>query len=398
MASNAPHTISVKRKRGDAPVDSLVAERNDKRIKSTPFPPADTPVLPGNPALKRKLEDDALSPTHPRKILWRRIKAPHTPESKTLLNSPLGYGSAREFRISHSDGLGVLVEHHQGQSDEIGEDKNEGDGDKEKEEEGDKIAPVATYRLKSSPQATSSPSKPRKRPGAGTAVQAREKLPLAPPVPQLSPSEETIRAFEKFSAQVEDEDSAASSSSRSPTRSPARLPTHPAFVSFVKAPKSPKKLKPNVPKLRYKDRHPDSKYVIGDKPTPMDVDEYVYDTYEIVKPDANGHIPDPVGTVGVIVLEEEDEEFWFGDEESEDFATDSDDENAEDYYANDYPEDEMSSDDEFGRNDYAYYHGDDSEEFDLAEGEPDDSIPEIGEPVPKTRMGWIMDSYRGDKN
>ena len=62
------------------------------------------------------------------------------------------------------------------------------------------------------------------------------------------------------------------------------------------------------------------------------------------------------------------QEWWNGEDESDqEFDTDEDDENAEDYYANDYPEDELDSDDEFGRDPYQrrYRHGSDDEEYDL---------------------------------
>lgn len=100
----------------------------------------------------------------------------------------------------------------------------------------------------------------------------------------------------------------------------------------------------------------------------VDGEDYVYDTYirEIIMPDAEGKIPEPQGTVGYIMLTEEDEEWWYDNDQSDkEFDTDDEDSNAEEYYANDYPEDELSSEDEFDRGAYRHYHGEDNEEYDL---------------------------------
>ncbi|MCJ1399106.1 hypothetical protein MMC11_002308 [Xylographa trunciseda] len=72
---------------------------------------------------------------------------------------------------------------------------------------------------------------------------------------------------------------------------------------------------------------------------------------------------------GLLVIPEEDEPAWevFGEDEGGDSEESSDgsDSNAEDYYANDYPEDEVNSDDEYGRGAYRYRHADsDDEEYD----------------------------------
>ena len=51
----------------------------------------------------------------------------------------------------------------------------------------------------------------------------------------------------------------------------------------------------------------------------MDIDgeEYVYDTYirEVVLPDANGKLPEPVGTVGVLEIKEDEDRLKGGGEE-----------------------------------------------------------------------------------
>lgn len=222
---------------------------------------------------------------------------------------------------------------------------------------------------------------PRKRPGAGTAIKHGTVQPIKKaPVISNGPSEETLRQFEKFSQDVENEE-------------------------VGKSPLSPSKIKPKAPKLRFKDRHPEQAAALGIKdPNAMDIDseEYVYDTYvrEIIMPDANGSIPEIQGTIGFIVISEEDEEWWFGQDESDrEFDTDDEDSNAEEYYANDYPEDEMSSGDEFDKDPYKHYHGEDNEEYDLdddARSDHDDDQP-FGQAVPKSQTGyWGRAGEEGD--
>ncbi|KAH7125530.1 hypothetical protein B0J11DRAFT_308542 [Dendryphion nanum] len=357
MSTNAPQTLSVKRKRNEAPVDSLVVERNDKRLKSAAFPPSniDSTVQGDSSPLKRKLNDpetqakassssqhnepsDKRSKGHTRSstIVWRRIRVPHAYERRSLADPP-PETPTRRFHVSHTDGERILIEHRDG-----GETQRKVTNTQEQ-----------SPQTLSAPQPNIAPSltpaAPRKRPGAGTALQPRDpKLTQKPTTTHVGPSEETIRAFEKFSAQVENDETAV------------KTPVSP--------PRPRMKFQPKVPKLRYKDRHPEASTKAAD-PNAMDVDgaEYVYDMYEIVMPDADGNTPEPEGTVGFIVLEEEDEEWWFGDESDVEFDTDEDDENAEDYYTNDYPEEELSSDDEFDRDPYKYYHGSDDEEYDLRE-------------------------------
>ncbi|MCJ1286346.1 hypothetical protein MMC26_005691 [Xylographa opegraphella] len=77
----------------------------------------------------------------------------------------------------------------------------------------------------------------------------------------------------------------------------------------------------------------------------------------------------PASDFGLLVIPEEDEPAWevFGEDEGgdSDLSSDGSDSNAEDYYANDYPEDEINSDDEYGRGASRYRHADsDDEEYD----------------------------------
>lgn len=144
---------------------------------------------------------------------------------------------------------------------------------------------------------------------------------------------------------------------------------------------SPSKHKPRAPAQRFAARHPDKAAALAvqdanSDPDAMDIDtdDYVIDTFirEPILPGADGKLPPPTGVVGLLVLKDEDDDWWNGDDESDrDFDTDDEDENAEDYYANDYPEDELSEDDEFGRDVYQkkYRHGSDEEDFNANEDE-----------------------------
>ncbi|CAD6570478.1 MAG: hypothetical protein ASARMPREDX12_003642 [Alectoria sarmentosa] len=76
------------------------------------------------------------------------------------------------------------------------------------------------------------------------------------------------------------------------------------------------------------------------------------------------------GNVGILVIEDgEEEALWeaFAEdpESGREWNSEEEDENgSEDYYGNDYPEDEVNSDDEFGRGAYNYRHAaSDDEEF-----------------------------------
>lgn len=107
-------------------------------------------------------------------------------------------------------------------------------------------------------------------------------------------------------------------------------------------------------------------------------DDFIYETY--IRMPTESTIENQLtlhgDNFGVLVINEEDEDLWEGYMESEDDSEwDSEDSNgtkaavlrllletdtlaAEDNPANDYPEDEVSSDDEYDRNAYRYFHGD----------------------------------------
>lgn len=63
---------------------------------------------------------------------------------------------------------------------------------------------------------------------------------------------------------------------------------------------------------------------------------------------------------------------------------------AEDFYGNDYPEDEMDSDDEYGRDAYQYRNcNSDDEEFDRDWSDKEDELSVYG----RTRGGMNNDSF-----
>jgi hypothetical protein len=308
MSPNPPQTLSVKRKRNEPVIDTLVVGGEKRRRKEfawrlVPKPGQQNvpPPLP-SPAVQNRQEFQ----------VWRD---PENKGSRVLISARLENGQAT---------VATIAEARQTQ---------------------EELQPPETATF--GPQET---PRPQKRPGARAA--ARSVKPVTTKrVDTAEPSEDEIKQFEQFSKEVEQDEAAK-----------------------LEPPVTPSKFTPRKPALRYKERHPEKP---DPDPDAMDIDDYVYDTYvrEVIVPDAQGVLPEPQGTVGVIVLKDEDEDWWNGDDESdEEFDTDDQDENAEDYYANDYPEDELSSDDEFDRNPYQsrFRRGSDDEEFNLDDDDDDD--------------------------
>ncbi|KAI9780448.1 MAG: hypothetical protein M1839_006722 [Geoglossum umbratile] len=152
---------------------------------------------------------------------------------------------------------------------------------------------------------------------------------------------------------------------------------------------SPLKYKPKAPPTRLHERAAAGKAVgtannSNDADVTMhssddsdDEDAYVYDTY-IREPRPLAPELDPNNNgekVGVLVIKPEDREEWEafaddgGDDSDKDFNSDDEDENAESFYANDYPEDEVDSEDEYNRGAYERFrtgNASDQEEFDAA--------------------------------
>ncbi|KAG6011534.1 hypothetical protein E4U43_008248 [Claviceps pusilla] len=160
--------------------------------------------------------------------------------------------------------------------------------------------------------------------------------------------------------------------------------------------KRPLRFKPKSPAKRYHERHPELAVqtpakpqvdVAGDELSDAeddddddddDDDEWIIEEY--VRIPAHSVAMDVLPTdVGILVLDEEEENMlFFGSalDEDDELGEDDEDENAENHYTADYPEDEVDSDDEYGRQAYMYRHGNnsDEEEFDETLYEEEDEM------------------------
>jgi len=175
------------------------------------------------------------------------------------------------------------------------------------------------------------------------------------------------------------------------------------------------RFKPKPPKQRYFERHPESVASKQQQPpagaTSMDVDvrvagdstdeeDYVLETYERVPAQRLRERAVPPHLIGVLMFDTEPDmvDFFYGKEgDSEDeFPEDEDDENAENYYAADYPEEDLDWDDEFNRNPYSYTNLNDSdrEEYDELDYEDDgfEKADQAGVPqVPQVQVKeWMF--------
>jgi hypothetical protein len=309
--SNPPQTFAVKRKRNDQPVDTLRFDSSVKRHKVQAF------------SYRRLTKPNDAPPPLP-------IPATPTIERRFQLEPTIGRGRKH-----------VFVEARQAELNRGRPEDNQ----------------VQSEDLDSTPQAT---DRPRKRPGAGSALRPPVNSLGQPRSRSVEPTAIDVRELEALSQQVEKEDNL-----------------------IIPLP-SPSKYKPRAPAQRFAQRHPDKAAALETHNGTNDDDameEYVFDTYirEVVLPDADGKLPEPTGTVGFLVIKEDEEDWWNGDDESDkEFDTDDEDENAEDYYANDYPEDELDEDDEYDRNLYQkkFRNGSDDEEYNVDE---DDNVIGSGE-------------------
>lgn len=313
MSQRAPQTLSVKRKRTEAPVDALIFDNSVKRQRS---------------------EAD---------IFFRRLTKPGDTPQESGASTPT---TERRFHldpVSRARSKHVFIEHRAATPDDTPPDSQP--------------TPV--------PQPTPhEPARPRKRPGTRAASTATPSHATQHATHRTQPSEHDVRALEALSHKL----------------SYSETPPHP----------SPSKYKPKPPTLRFAEREPTKAAALAerDSPTAMDLDDsdYVIDTYirEPLPLSTSGAPAASLGIVGLLVLSASDDAWWDGADSSDSAGTDSDDSNAEEYYANDYPEDELSDDDEFGRDPYKRGHrrGSSDEEFEaggsddaaLASGEDEDDL------------------------
>lgn len=310
-SQRAPQTLSVKRKRTEAPVDSLIFDNSVKRQRS---------------------EAD---------IFFRRLTKPGDTLQDSGASTP---ATERRFHldpVSRARSKHVFIERRAAAEQDAPTNGQH--------------APVQ----ETIPQET---LRPRKRPGTRAASTAIPSKPTQQATHRTQPSEHDVRELEALSHKLEHDETKP----------------HP----------SPSKYKPKAPTRRFAEREPEKAAALAahDADTDaMDVDndEYVIDTYirEPLIRDASGNLPAATGTIGLLILADGDEDWWNGSDSSDkEFDTDDDDSNAEEYYANDYPEDELSEDDEFDRAPWKRAHrkGSDDEEFD-ANDSADDGVLGSGE-------------------
>ncbi|KAK3701387.1 hypothetical protein LTR37_015485 [Vermiconidia calcicola] len=189
-------------------------------------------------------------------------------------------------------------------------------------------------------------SRPQKRPGKGAAV--RRAIPPA----AKAESEVERRQFEQLADYM-----------------------HQAALEEVKRESTPKPKVVAQPKLsgaRSREIHRQRVAINNKKDEDVEMgsdDDYVYDTYVLAptpvtatSTDAGVDVhPEEYNSIGYLIITEADQTLWdayleesLQEASDKDHDSDEEDENAEDYYGADYPEDEVDSDDEFGRNAYGF--------------------------------------------
>ena len=102
--------------------------------------------------------------------------------------------------------------------------------------------------------------------------------------------------------------------------------------------------------------------------------------------------------IGLLIISEDDQPLWeeyledVGDQGSDFDFEDEEDENAEDFYGNEYPEEEVASDDEYDQGAYNYRVGaSDDEEYGLSD---EDEFNDLRRPWGSGKPAWM----KGDKS
>ncbi|KAI3400939.1 hypothetical protein diail_1147 [Diaporthe ilicicola] len=257
--------------------------------------------------------------------------------------------------------------------------------------------PTAKTSGKDGAAETSTPARKQKLPGSdrkGTegkqAQMVKREVPESLQREQDSDMDEITRSMNEFVmqqigenlARIEERDrkEAAAAAKRAPS---------------VPSPQS-SKFRPKAPAKRYAERHPEAATAQRntaeslqrmDGYESLSEDEYVIETYVRVSATSLGKDLAPE-KVGLLVFDNEpDVGFFFGEEGDSDdeWPEDDEDENAEDYYAADYPDEEVDSEDEYNRAAYQYRNGNasDLEEYDeRSDGIALDHEERDGEPDP----------------
>ncbi|KAK5688573.1 hypothetical protein LTS10_000551 [Elasticomyces elasticus] len=327
--SAGPSTVVLKRKRDEPGPERLIVQAESGRMRKRVLTSEDAAKAAQGLQYVRREED----------LEERRQGLPENEAKK-----PVGEAGRRVFRLKRSD---------EGQTE--GARQLDGSAGRSK---------VATFvearstpsstksgQTASSPTATTStslgaPARQLKRPGRGAAVQYNRSAPSMEHVESQQRTESVAGSLHQFALDELQNDSKQKITS---------LPKYPGRRRGVETVASPE------PRIR------------DDEDADMDDADYVYDTYVLAPAGNAAAEPAPndfPDDVGYLIITDEDQPIWEtyieDDSSDKDCDTDEEDENAEDYYGADYPEDEMASDDEVGRNAYNYreHGGSDDEEWD----------------------------------
>ena len=126
--------------------------------------------------------------------------------------------------------------------------------------------------------------------------------------------------------------------------------------------------------------------------------EYIVDTY--IRMPASSLSSTTENNYGLLVLNSqlEIDEFYKEVTESDEEGDEEEDENAEDHYTADYPDEEVESDDEFGRDSYQYqnHNAADLEEFDENDVLSDEDGDSLRYPWKTKEPAWLKKGVMGD--
>ncbi|KAL3419158.1 hypothetical protein PVAG01_09379 [Phlyctema vagabunda] len=189
------------------------------------------------------------------------------------------------------------------------------------------------------------------------------------PMPQVY-SDDFVAQMQAYTLQEIGHSIAESETFNSKPSTPSTTPRKPQKPKFT----------PKRPALRYHERHPEEFATptttmqindhISDQEDADDDSEYIIDTYIRIPADSMDIEDDEQPKdFGLLILDSQPDidDFYReeadSDEEEED---EEEDENAENHYSADYPDEEVDTDDEYGRNAYNYrnHNASDLEEFD----------------------------------
>ncbi|CAG8946854.1 unnamed protein product [Penicillium salamii] len=372
-------------------------ERHRNAIYSGPSPFSDLPALPkpdSNASTASRPRSPARASSPSRAQALRRFQISRS----NLASLHSTGGGVQKRRAGPAPGVAVLVEQLQRNphsrkgsmvSDMIAEGETHSRG-----------LSALSKELVADPVA-SSPTKPRKRPVVnqaekrwreqrrGTISTAKQNLSDSLEKSASTQdknwdeeSERLAREFEQVALEIEqdqEEENGMDVDSQAGRNPPAPVPHHQPVLSS--GPKTPLKHQPRLPKEPRVAPSPAASQVTKSDEAVEEDDEgdYVYDVY-IRRPLSESEmLKNPLAEyeseqqqksvtksqpgVGVIVITAEDEQYWedFVEDDEEEWDSEDADSNAENNPANDYPDEEISSDD------------DDDDEFDF-----DDSASEDG--------------------